>query len=320
MGTHNRAPQLLVPNRKLHNRGVAETLWQQRIRRAERLATEHPFASQILTFYIQVARFQQELHQRIERASAGKKPAGSAGVSPAVVRGEVRGAQGATRPLPGEQDAGATNPGPPELPQLLASFPAFLTLVEKQAPGRLSQTARDLSHAASDSWLDLLNNFWSAPYQISDQGPEPIQFLALAFLQPYAEFVRGRVPLQLQNYTYALCPFCSRKPVMSVLRPLGEGARRNLLCGFCLCEWEFRRIVCPGCDEKDHAKLPVYTAEEFPYIRVECCDGCRTYIKSIDLSKNGLANPLVDELASVPLDLWAQEHGYTKLHPNLLGM
>jgi formate dehydrogenase maturation protein FdhE len=53
---------------------------------------------------------------------------------------------------------------------------------------------------------------------------------------------------------------------------------------------------------------------------VECCDACHTYSKSIDLSKNGLADPLVDELASVPLDLWAQERGYAKLRPNLLGM
>src|ERR1700694_2572092 len=37
-------------------------------------------------------------------------------------------------------------------------------------------------------------------------------------------------------------------------------------------------------------------------------------------TKNGLAEPLIDELASVPLDLWAQEHGYAKLHPNLLGI
>jgi hypothetical protein len=58
------------------------------------------------------------------------------------------------------------------------------------------------------------------------------------------------------------------EPGLGVLRQMGEGARRNLLCGFCLCEWEFRRIVCPGCDEKDHAKLPVYTADEFSYIRV----------------------------------------------------
>ena len=31
-------------------------------------------------------------------------------------------------------------------------------------------------------------------------------------------------------------------------------------------------------------------------------------------------DPLVDELASVPLNVWAQEHGYAKLHANLLGM
>ena len=95
--------------------------------------------------------------------------------------------------LSGQQDAGAINPGPPELPQFLASFPAFLALVEKQAPGRLAQIARDLSRAPSDSWSELLNNFWSAPEQLSEQEPEPSEFLALAFLQPYAEFVRGRL-------------------------------------------------------------------------------------------------------------------------------
>ena len=47
---------------------------------------------------------------------------------------------------------------------------------------------------------------------------------------------------------------------------------------------------------------------------------CKTYIKSIDLTKNGRAEPLVDELASAPLDLWAREHGYAKLQNNLLGI
>jgi FdhE protein len=285
---------------KPHNRRVAEPVWQQRIRRAETLAAQHPFAAQILSFYIQTASFQQDLYRRLDRSSVG--------VPPAVER--------ASRPLPGQQDAGATFSGPPELPELLSGFPGFLTLVEKHAPARLAQVARDLSQAPTNSWSDLLNHAWSIP----DLPSDPPEFLALAFLQPYAEFIRSRVPLHLENYTHALCPFCSRKPALAVLRPLGDGARRNLLCGFCLCEWEFRRIVCPGCDEKDHAKLPVYTAEEFPYVRVECCDTCHGYIKSIDLSKNGLADPLVDELASVPLDLWAQERGYAKLHPNLLGM
>jgi hypothetical protein len=44
------------------------------------------------------------------------------------------------------------------------------------------------------------------------------------------------------------------------------------------------------------------------------------HLRQDDLTKNGLANPLVDELGPIPLDLWAQEHAYTKLCPNLLGM
>jgi FdhE protein len=101
---------------------------------------------------------------------------------------------------------------------------------------------------------------------------------------------------------------------------MGDGAARSMACGFCLAEWEFRRIVCPGCGEEDSRKLPVFLAEEFDYMRVECCDVCKTYLKSTDLTKNGHAEPLVEELASAPLDLWSRERGYTKLQPNLLGI
>ena len=93
-----------------------------------------------------------------------------------------------------------------------------------------------------------------------------------------------------------------------------------MVCSFCLAEWEFRRIVCPGCGEENDKMLPVFTANEFDFIRVECCDTCKIYIKGMDLTKNGRAEPLIDELATTPLDLWAQEHGYAKLQSNLLGM
>jgi FdhE protein len=264
---------------------VANPPWQRRIRRAEQLAVQHPFAAEILGFYVHVARFQQTLYQRFDSVSANKAP-----VSP---------------------------PGLPESPLLLASFPAFLSLVEEKAPARFAQVAHDLRYSPSDCRSDLLNHGWSETDNLLDVLEE---FLAFAFLQPYAEFLRSRAPLQLDGYTYRLCPFCNRKPTIAVLRPQGDGARRNLVCGFCLCEWEFRRIVCVACGQEDQAKLPVYTADQIPHMRVECCDACHTYIKSVDLTKNGLADPLVDELASVPLDLWAQEHGYAKLHPNLLGL
>jgi FdhE protein len=278
--------QLIATGGRLHNRVVFDHRWQKRIQRAEFLAEQHSFAEEMLGFYVHLARFQQDLYARLEKVSVGQQ---------------------------------APVAGPPELPELLRSFPIFLSVVKKRGPRTLAQVAQDLAQRSVAVWSDLLNDVWAGSSQNANSN-DLSEFLAVAFLQPYAEFVRSRVALQLQGYAHPLCPFCSRKPGVAVLRPLGEGARRNLLCGFCLCEWEFRRIVCPGCGEENHAKLPVYTAEEFPYIRVECCDACHTYLKSIDLSKNGLAEALVDELASVPLDLWAQEHGYAKLRPNLLGM
>jgi FdhE protein len=263
---------------------VANIPWRQRVRRAEKLIHQHPFAAEILGFYVQIARFQESVYQRLERSSPKQ-----AAASPANL---------------------------PESPELLASLPAFLSLVEQKAPAQFAEVAHNLRQP-SNSWPDLLNHCWST----ADGEPDaPEEFLALAFLQPYAEFVRSRAGLQLEGYTYSRCPFCTRKPGFGVLRPQGDGARRNLVCGFCMCEWEFRRIVCAGCGQEDQAKLPVYTAEQFPHMRVECCDACHTYIKAVDLAKNGLADPLVDELASVPLDLWAQEHGYVKLRSNLLGM
>ena len=117
-----------------------------------------------------------------------------------------------------------------------------------------------------------------------------------------------------------LCPFCGEKPVAAVLRPEGDGAKRFLLCSLCFTEWEFRRLLCPNCGEEDKDKLPIYTADEFPHVRVEACDSCHVYLKAVDLTKNGLAVPEVDELASGALDLWAAEHGYTKLQTNLFGL
>jgi FdhE protein len=87
-----------------------------------------------------------------------------------------------------------------------------------------------------------------------------------------------------------------------------------------LSEWAYGRLVCPGCGEQDVDKLPIYTASQFDYVRIEGCDACGLYIKTVDLTKNGLAVPVVDELAAIPLSLWAYEHGYVKLQANLLGI
>ena len=114
------------------------------------------------------------------------------------------------------------------------------------------------------------------------------------------------------------CPRCAALPVAAVLREAAHGAKRFLLCSLCLHEWECLRIVCPACGEQEFDKLPVYTAEQFAHVRVDACDSCRRYIKTIDLTKDGLAVPCVDDIATVSLDLWARERGYMRIWRNVL--
>jgi FdhE protein len=272
---------------------MARSEWQRRVARAEELGSQYSFAAEILRFYVVIARFQEnfyeELGRSLERLSAG---AGDVATD----------SKPFVRPLP---------------PELTGRFREFLSVVGRNGPGPLQEAVRELRDGGEESHLQLLTVFWDGT-ETGALPPGPHDFFARAFLQPYAVGIRSRSNMRWTGPAPFLCPFCKRKPGLGVLRPLGDGGQRSLVCSFCLAEWEFRRIVCPGCGEENHAKLPVYTAEELKHVRVEGCDSCRSYIKTVDLTKSGRAEPVVDEMASIPLDLWAQKQGYTKLQSNLM--
>jgi FdhE protein len=147
----------------------------------------------------------------------------------------------------------------------------------------------------------------------------PALLVIESLLQAFAEHLESADP-QTPGATPMRCPRCAALPVAAVLREEGHGAKRSLLCALCLHEWECLRIVCPACGEQDFDKLPVYAAEQFAHVRIDACDRCHHYIKTIDLTKDGLAVPCVDDIASVSLDLWARERGYARVKRNLLGI
>jgi FdhE protein len=193
-----------------------------------------------------------------------------------------------------------------------ASWPVplepLLTLITRTAPAALAQSAEALLGTPA-RWQEVLE---------SPAGPTEA-FFCRVLQQPCQETLARRSAAPLTS-VQPVCPFCGSKPVVAILRPEGDGAKRSLLCSLCFTEWEFRRLLCPHCGEEDQDKLPIYTAAEFPHIRVEACDTCRGYIKSVDLTRNGLAVPEVDEMAAIALDLWAADKGYTRLQPNLFGL
>jgi formate dehydrogenase accessory protein FdhE len=267
------------------------SVYDARIRRAERLISLHPFTQEVLTFYKRIAEFQKGLHAQM---LSGNKP------------------QGAEKNLPALREN-------LKIEGLLPHFQEFLKLVAESAPATLAESARQLSLQPSESWAAILQDFWAISGRDNRPNAAFDQFLPRAFLQPYTEGLERDRPADETSAFPSLCPLCGARPLLGVLRPEGDGAKRFLLCSFCLKEWEFRRIFCSTCAEETESKLPVYVAEQFPYIRVEACETCKFYLRTIDLTKDGNAVPLVDDLAAISLSLWAEEHGYSRAQPNLLG-
>lgn len=204
------------------------------------------------------------------------------------------------------------------LPVLLPLFPELISLVKGAGSPQLAKAAQTIAHDLDEDRLGLLESVWRHQVETSHLAGE-YAFFAQALLQPYAEYLAEHAGLEAEGSS-SLCPFCGSRPQVAVLRQEGDGAKRSLLCSLCATEWNFRRVLCPNCGEEDKEKLPVFSAKEFNHVRVDACDSCRTYIKSIDLSKDGHAVPMVDELATVSLNLWAQEKNYQKLRPNLFGV
>lgn len=196
---------------------------------------------------------------------------------------------------------------------LLRFLPQLRALVGKLDSVPLKKTTAELGEK-QDAWSELLLQQWEQGSEITSA---PRLFLAYLLLQPYAEHVTSRMNLEAEN-TISQCPACGNPAELSVLREFNNGAKRSLVCCLCSSEWEFRRVLCPSCGEQHKDKLPVFTAEEFTQARIEACDSCKSYMKCIDMSRDGHAVPPVDDLATIALDLWAQEQGYTRHHPNIL--
>jgi FdhE protein len=209
--------------------------------------------------------------------------------------------------------------GEHDVSMLMQYFSPLLSLVKQFGSPVLHQAAEALEKETPQSRLELVQSIWQQEPESRDLAPE-FAFFAKALLQPYAEFLSERTVAEETDSGQVRCPFCASAPQFAVLRPEGDGGKRSLVCSLCFKEWTFRRLVCPGCGEENKDKLPVFIAEDFNFIRVEACDTCHTYIKSFDLTKDGRVVPVVDELASVSLNLWAAEHKYQKLAPNLFGV
>ena len=181
-------------------------------------------------------------------------------------------------------------------------IPSLLDYTRRSGPAALAEAARDFDISQSDR---LLREYWETTATLS-----MTDFFARSALQPYA----ANLPDGLD------CRWCAQPPQAGCLKPQGDGLAFELVCSLCLRRRSFPRSRCPGCDTSSESAIASFSATEFPHMRLLACDTCKGYLLIVDLDRDVSAIPEVDELAALPLDLWAVQNGYHKLQPNLAGV
>lgn len=161
-----------------------------------------------------------------------------------------------------------------------------------------------------------------AAWLAGDELPPAERYLARAACAPVLEALPAIMPRPLAGDPLR-CPACGALPQLSSFTAGGETlvtGQRRLECSRCPASWPYPRMVCAGCGESEARRLPIYADHEaFPHLRVDGCASCGRYLVTVDSGKDGRAVPAVDELAAIPLDLYARDQGLRKVTPNLFG-
>jgi formate dehydrogenase maturation protein FdhE len=262
--------------------GVASE-FERRAARAELLVRAAPAAEEPLAFAAGLYRAQARLASTLAAAHAEE-------------------------PLTGRLEA--------DVDRFLAPAAAVTRYAAESGPDALSEDAGQRLADAPATARERLHVFWEGNRTSSED------YLSRAILRPYVELLRAAGVPPHRSHRNGLCPLCGGAPWIGVRREGSqmEGARRLLACALCGGEWPFGRILCPSCFEADPRRLPAFTSEAHPTVRIEACETCQRYVKSIDLSEDARPIPEVDDLVSIAMDLWALEKGFERIEPGLAGI
>ncbi|HZT56429.1 MAG TPA: formate dehydrogenase accessory protein FdhE [Burkholderiaceae bacterium] len=277
-------------------------LFQERAARLAQLAEGSPIAD-YLRF---AARLVQGQHRQAAQARAPEPLAEAA----------VRRSQANSMPLwPASE---ALPPGWCDtLRALLAEFSA-----DPAVPELLHPVLERLA-AIDDDALGVL-----ARQALADNiGREDLAAAPLVMAALQVGFAVRAAALDVRSVPYTdpatVCPVCGSAPVASVLRIGGEaGGHRYLHCSLCATEWHMVRVKCSHCESTQGVRYQgVENADSKVSAQVvlaETCDACHTYRKLVNQEKDPYAEPLVDDLASLTLDLLMGETEFSRASGNPL--
>jgi FdhE protein len=202
-------------------------------------------------------------------------------------------------------------------------FQKLCTVIEPATP----KTAREIPRiirACSDGTLDL-DNLLRAHHddaylkRVSHEMTLDDGVLGFVVIEATRPFIEAQAAVLLKKMTLLPdawskkeCPLCGSMAHIAVFE--GESGQRRLECSFCGCVWAWKRLACAYCGNEDTDTLSYFKSEEGDEAyRVDLCDQCSHYIKTVDSRALNYEPDLwLEDLVTLHFDMLALERGYTR--------
>lgn len=179
--------------------------------------------------------------------------------------------------------------------------------LDEQDFRRIEILCRDVDRlpVAVRSWYEAPKPS-AAPIHSDAAGLEPVFLQTMRpFLTRSADAIMAKS--DLAGWTGGTCPLCAGEPDFAVITPAAD---RILICGRCSARWRFHQLTCPFCLNADRGRMTSFASRDGQY-RLYACDECERYLKAYDARRASRpVMPIVDGVATLPLDAAAIQKGY----------
>jgi len=201
-------------------------------------------------------------------------------------------------------------------------FNSLISIAEKRMP-EVAQNIIDTIKSQQFDWEKMIRASFDRKTEETDaqgllagrEAEENIDLIDLfteESLRPELEIIAEKYGeiVGKSNWSEGYCPICGKEPKIGEIREEEDG-KRYLFCHQCGCKWHFHRIKCPFCGNEEQHSLAYFEVEGEERYRVDVCNKCRRYIKTVELPKSSEEPNLdVEDIATLHLDMIAYDEGY----------
>ena len=201
-------------------------------------------------------------------------------------------------------------------------FNSLISIAERRMP-EVAQNIIDIIKSPQFDWEKIIRASFDHKIEVTDaqglsaghEAEENIDLIDLfteESLRPELESVAQKYGeiVEKSGWSEGYCPICGKEPKIGEIRNEEEG-KRYLFCHQCGFKWYFHRIKCPFCGNEEQHSLAYFEVEGEERYRVDVCNKCRRYIKTVELTKSSEEPNLdVEDIATLHLDMIAYDEGY----------